>query len=183
MIQLVINTNMLRELDERRLINTYARLVCMSDEDISNRNIIRENLSIILDWDYLGDKGLGIYCSKFENLKRIDWEKLIDFIIDNSKEIKIISSKYKKAKIVEKNKEILDAIEQKNAHDIEKFTDENYKVSGRGKKAKPCIYEGRHYKSRKECQFKEGLTYRELYKYLARTHQLEPTSTWTKEYG
>lgn len=69
MIQLVINVNLLREIDERRLINTYARLVYNEEEDTSDDEIIRRNLESILDWDIRGDRGLAVYCNKFESLK------------------------------------------------------------------------------------------------------------------
>ena len=67
---------------------------------------------------------------------------------------------------------INDIITAKKQHNIERFTDSNYKVSGRGKKAKPCIYEGKEYKSRQECMYKEGLTKYQLWIYLKNTNQI-----------
>ena len=64
MIQLVVNTNMLREIDEHKLINAYARLLYNTEEDVTNDTIIRQNLEKLLDWDINGDNGLGIYCGK-----------------------------------------------------------------------------------------------------------------------
>ena len=155
MIQLVVNVNLLREIDERKLINAYARYVYKDEEDISNEIKIKENLIQLLDWDKNGDNGLGFYCSKFESIKRKDWDFLINFIKENSFDIKKIA--FYPAK--EKNKK-------------QRFNDVNYKVSGRGKKAKPCIFEGRHYKSRQECIYKENITKNQLYNYLKSTNQL-----------
>ena len=181
MIKLIVNTNLLREIDERKLITTYARLI--TSDDFSDRNIIKDNLKQILDWDSLGNKGLGIYCSQFEDLKKSDWETLIDFIIDNSEEIINLSKKSKKLKEEELNKLVLSEAEKKEVRNQELYLDENYKVSGRGKKAKPCTYKGRTYKSRKECQYKEGISHSDLYIYLAQTGQLDPYSAWVKLYG
>ena len=172
MIQIVINTSLLREIDERKLINTYARFCCNKEVDISDDVIIKSNLIELFDWDKNGDNGLGVYCSKFENLKKKDWERLVKFIKDNKHEIKRLSSKYVKNKKLESIKIINDAIEAKEKHNKERFSDENYTVSGRGKKAKPCVYEGRKYKSQQECLYKEGLTKFQLYQYLLKTKQL-----------
>ena len=172
MIQLVVNTNLLREIDERKLINAYAHFMYNDEEDISNDTIIKNNLIQLFDWDENGDDGLGIYCSKFESIKRKDWEKLIQFIKDNRYEIELLSRPSVKEKKLESIKIVNDALEAKEQHNIERFTDENYKVSGRGKKAKTCIYNGREYKSRQECIYKEGLTKYQLYQYLKETNQL-----------
>lgn len=169
---LVINTNMLRELDERKLINAYARYVYESEKDLSDDNNIKLNLIRLFDWDINGDNGLGIYCGKFESIKRKDWIKLIQFIKDNSYEIEKLSRPYIKEKKLENIKIINNALEIKEQHNIERFTSDNYKVSGRGKKARPCIYEGREYKSRQECMYKEGLTKYQLWKYLKDTNQI-----------
>ena len=83
MIQLVINTTMLREIDERRLINAYARLIYETEVDITDDNVIKVNLIKLFDWDINGDNGLGVYCGKFESIKRKDWITLIQFIKDN----------------------------------------------------------------------------------------------------
>lgn len=173
MIQLVINTILLRELDERKLINSYARLVYNDEFDVEDDVRIKENLIQILDWDIKGDNGLGVYCSKFENVKDRDWNKLINFIKDNKEEIKKLSYTPNKIKKSESNKIIKDTLEKKEEHNKRRFTDKNYKVSGRGKKAKPCIYKGKEYKSRQECKYKEGLSNIELYTYLAETGQLD----------
>ena len=172
MIQIVINTSLLREIDERKLINAYARFCCNKEVDISDDVIIKSNLIELFDWDKNGDNGLGVYCSKFENLKKKDWERLVKFIKDNKHEIKRLSSKYIKNKKLESIKIINDAIEAKEKHNKERFSDENYQISGRGKKAKPCIYEGRKYKSQQECLYKEGLTKFQLWIYLKNTNQI-----------
>jgi hypothetical protein len=172
MIQLVVNTNMLRELDERKLINAYARFVYNDGNDVTDDVRIKENLIQLLDWDKNGNNGLEFYCSRFEDLKNKDWNFLINFIKDNSKEIQKLSYSQLKKKKLESVKVINNAIEAKKQHDIKRFTDSNYKVSGRGKKARPCIYEGREYKSRQECMYKEGLTKYQLWIYLKDTNQI-----------
>lgn len=172
MIQLVVNTNLLRELNERKLINAYARFMYNDEKDISDDNQIKENLKQLLDWDENGDNGLGIYCSKFESLKNRDWNFLIDFIKENGKEIKKLSFYPAKGRKLESIKEINDVLESKEKHNIERFTDNNYEVSGRGKRAKPCIYEGRQYKSQQECLYKEGISKYKLYVYLKETNQI-----------
>ena len=172
MIQLVINTILLREIDERKLINAYAHFVYNDEEDTSNDTIIKNNLIQLFDWDENGDNGLGIYCSKFESIKRKDWEKLIQFIKDNRYEIELLSRPSVKEKKLESIKVVNDALEAKEQHNIERFTNENYTISGRGKKARPCTYEGREYKSRQECMYKEGLTKYQLWTYLKSTNQI-----------
>ena len=172
MIQLVINTNLLREIDERKLINAYARFMYNDEKDVSDNIQIKENLIQLLDWDENGDDGLGIYCSKFESIKDRDWVKLIDFIKENHHEIKSISFSPNKERKLESIKIINNIIESKKKHNEERFTDSSYQVSGRGKKAKPCTYEGREYKSRQECMYKEGLTKYQIWKYLKDTNQI-----------
>lgn len=172
MIQIVINTNLLREIDERKLINAYAHLFYDSEKDVTDDIKIKENLVQLLDWDKNGDNGLGVYCSKFEGLKRKDWEQLIQFIKENHHEIKLLSYSTVKERKLESIKIVNDELEKKENHKIERFTDENYKVSGRGKKARPCIYKGKVYTSRQECMYKEGITQRQLYNYLEETNQL-----------
>ena len=172
MIQLVINTNMLREIDERKLINAYARFEYNDERDVTDDNLIKSNLVQLLDWDENGEDGLGIYCGKFEKLKRKDWERLIQFIKENHHEIKLLSSPEVKQRKLESIKIITDELEKKEEHNKERFTDENYEVSGRGRKAKTCIYEGREYKSRQECMYKEGITQNQLYRYLEKTGQV-----------
>ena len=172
MIQLVINTTLLREIDERKLINAYARFMYNDEKDTTDDVQIKENLIQLLDWDENGDNGLGIYCSHFEEIKRKDWDFLINFIKENSYEIEKISRTSLKEKRLENIKIINDFIEAKKKHNMERFTDENYQVSGRGKKARPCIYEGREYKSRQECMYKEGLTKYQLWIYLKETNQI-----------
>ena len=74
MIQLVVNVDLLREINERKLINTYARFMYNEEKDTTDDVQIKENLIQLLDWDKNGDNGLGIYCGKFEKIKRKDWE-------------------------------------------------------------------------------------------------------------
>lgn len=171
-IQLVVNVNLLREIDERKLINTYARYMYNDENDISNDINIRENLTQLFDWDKNGNNGLEVYCSKFESIKEKDWNDLVRFIKENGYEIEKISRSSVKERKLESIKIINDAIEAKEQHNIERFTDSNYKVSGRGKKAKTCIYHGIEYKSRQECIYKEGITKYQLYQYLKDTNQL-----------
>lgn len=172
MIPLVVNVNLLREIDERKLINAYAHFMYNDEKDISDEVQIKENLIQLLDWDKNGDNGLGIYCSHFESIKNKDWNKLITFIKENHHEIKVLSYSDVKNRKLESIKIVNDALQAKEKHYLERFTDENYKVSGRGKKAKPCIYEGRSYKSQQECMYKEGITKYQLYKYLKETNQI-----------
>ena len=172
MIQLVVNVELLREIDERKLINAYARLIYEKESDITDDNVIKVNLINLFDWDINGDNGLGIYCGKFESIKRKDWDILIQFIKDNGYEIEKISRTPLKEKKLENIKIINNFLEAKKQHNIERFTDNNYQVSGRGKKAKPCVYEGREYKSRQECMYKEGLTKYQIWKYLKETNQI-----------
>ena len=172
MIQLVVNVNLLREIDERKLINAYARFMYNDEKDTTDDIQIKENLKQLLDWDENGDNGLGIYCSKFESLKERDWNVLVNFIKENHHEIKSISFYPAKERKLESIKVINDTIEAKKQHNEERFTDENYKVSGRGKKAKSCVYEGRRYKSQQECLYKEGLSKYQLYVYLKNTGQI-----------
>ena len=172
MIQLVVNTNMLREIDERKLINAYARFMYIDEKDVTDDIQIKTNLIELFDWDINGDNGLGIYCGKFESIKKKDWIKLIQFIKENHHEIKEISYTPNKERKLESIKIINTFLEEKEKHNIERFTDENYSVSGRGKKAKTCVYEGKEYKSRQECIYKEGITKYQLYCYLQKTGQL-----------
>lgn len=172
MISLVINTTLLREIDERKLINAYARKIYVDESDTVDNIKIKSNLENLLNWDINGENGLGIYCGKFESLKRKDWDFLINFIKENKHEIKSIAYYPSKEKKLESLKVVYDALEAKEQHNIERFSDENYKVSGRGKKAKPCTYKGRNYKSQQECMYKEGLTKYQLYKYLKETNQI-----------
>ena len=172
MIQLIVNVNLLREIDDRKLINGYAHQCYNNEIDVTDDVTIKTNLINLLDWDKSGDNGLGIYCSHFENLKKKDWNILIQFIKENHHEIKSIASSDVKERKLENIKVINSVIEAKEQHNIERFTDENYKVSGRGKKARPCVYEGREYKSRQECMYKEGLTKYQLWIYLKSTNQI-----------
>ena len=172
MISLVVNVNLLREIDERKLINTYARLIYTDEEDVSNDVKIKENLIKLFDWDINGENGLGIYCGKFESIKRKDWDILINFIKENRHEIKTLSYTQAKERKLESLKVVFNTLEAKEQHNIERFSNKNYKVSGRGKKAKTCIYEGREYKSRQECIYKEKITKHQLYEYLKKTNQL-----------
>ena len=172
MIQLVVNVNLLRELDDRKLINAYAKHYYNDDTDVTDDVRIKENLVQLLDWDENGDNGLGIYCSHFESIKDRDWARLINFVKENHHEIKALAFYPSKNRKLESIKVVNDALEAKAKHYLERFTDENYKVSGRGKRAKPCIYEGKTYKSRQECLYKEGITQNQLYRYLEKTGQV-----------
>lgn len=172
MIQLVVNVNLLRELDERKLIHAYARYMVNNELDFTDDTIIRENLKQLLDWDINGDNGLCIFCGKFEKLKEKDWIRLIQFIKENYHEIEVLSRSYIKERKLKSIKVINSLLEAKEKYNIERFSDENYEVSGRGKKAKSCIYEGREYKSRQECMYKEGITKNQLYRYLEKTNQV-----------
>ena len=163
---------MIREVDERKLINAYAKLVYEDSNSVTNDTIIKQNLEKILDWDSCGDQGLGIYCSKYENIKRKDWEKLISFIKENSYEIKTIASLPLKIKKLDLQKKIFTEKEKRELHNKERLLSEDYQFTGRGKKAKSCIYNGKFYKSRQECIYKEGITRYKLYKYLEQTNQL-----------
>lgn len=169
---------MLREIDEHKLLSKYARLFYRSDEDINNEDIIKNNLIKLLDWDKSGDNGLGFYCGKFENIKRKDWEFLINFIKSNSQTIKSIGLDDNVK--LEEFKLIKTELEKKEEKIKQHFIDENYKV--KRKSAKPCIYEGKTYKSRQECMYKEGLTKAQLYKYLIDTKQLDKNSNLAKLY-
>ena len=172
MIQLVVNVNLLREIDERKLINAYARFMYNDEEDTSNDIRIIGNLKQLFDWDINGDEGLGVYCGKFESIKGKDWIKLVQFIKENHHEIKEISYMPNRERKLESIKIVNSMIEAREKHKIERFSDENYKVSGRGKRARPCVYNGRAYKSRQECIYKEKITQNQLYRYLEQTGQL-----------
>lgn len=172
MIQLIINSTLLREIDERALINRYARFCYEDEESVTNDTIIQQNLANLLDWDANGTVGVPIFCSRYESIKRRDWPRLIQFIKDNKAEIKSIAYVPLKRKKLENIKQIQTREELRELKNIETFTNPDYEVSNRGKEAKPCIYEGREYKSRQECRYKEGLTQNQLYRYLERTGQV-----------
>lgn len=172
MIQLVVNTNLLREIDERKLINAYARFMYNDKKDTTDDIQIKENLKQLLDWDENGDSGLGVYCGKFESLKSKDLELLVRFIKENQIEIQEMSQIPSEKRRLESIKIINDTLESKKQYNIARFTDENYEVSGRGKKAKSCVYNGKTYKSRQECIYKEQISQNKLYKYLKETNQI-----------
>ena len=172
MIQLVVNSVLLREIDERKLINAYARYVYNDEKDTTEDSLIQSNLTQLFDWDINGDNGLKVYCGKFESIKRKDWKKLVQFIKENHHEIELLSRTFVKERKLKSIKLVNSIIEQREQHNRERFSDENYKVTGRGKKAKSCIYEGREYKSRQECMYKEGLTKYQIWKYLKETNQI-----------
>lgn len=169
---IVVNVNLLRDIDDRKLINAYAKFMYNDEKDTEDDIRIKENLVELLDWDKNGDNGLGIYCSHFEEIKDKDWITLINFIKENKHEIKSLSYGIVKARKLESIKIVNDVIEAKKQHNIERFTDKNYKVSGRGKKAKPCEYKGVIYKSRQECEYKTGVSRYKLYEYLKETGQI-----------
>lgn len=172
MIQLLIKTDLLRELDERKLIKAYVRLVYIDMEDVEDNLKIKNNLVQLLDWDANGDNGLGIYCSKFEDLKRQDWNNLIELIKDHKEEIIKLSKEIESKKSLENRKQVQSYLEKVNKKKEERYLDRNYTVSGRGKKARPCTYKGRTYKSRTECVYKEGISKFRLQQYLKETGQL-----------
>lgn len=171
-IQLIVNVNLLREIDERKLINAYAHHIYNDENDISNDEIIKNNLIQLLDWDKNGENGLAIYCGKFESIKRKDLEKLINFIKDNKDEIKKLSANPLKKRKLEHIKTIRNIIESKIEKDRIRCSDENYKAVSHGKKPKPCNYKGKIYSSRQECMYKEGITQNQLYRYLEKTGQV-----------
>lgn len=171
-MQFVVNTCLLRELDERKLINRYAKLMCETEEDFEDEIKIRQNLEKLLDWDINGDNGLGLYCGRFESLKKKDMKFLIDFIKKNSFEIKNLSYAARKEKRLENKKIVLNWIESKINKEKEYYTKEDYTPSKRGLPAKPCEYKGKIYKSRHECQYKEGISQSQLYRYLEKTGQV-----------
>ena len=174
MIQFVINTTLLRELDENKLINMYARYKFNDDKSVTDDIEIKSNLESLLNWDINGDNGLGLYCGKFESIKRKDWDRLIKFIKENGEKITKIAiyRKFPEERILKNFKIIHDFLEKKELHNIERFTDKNYSISGRGKKARPCTYKGKTYSSRQECMYKEGITQNQLYRYLEQTNQV-----------
>ena len=172
MIQLVVNSILLREIDDRKLINAYAHLFYDDERDTTDDVKIKENLSNLLNWDINGDNGLGVYCGKFEQIKRKDWERLVEFIKENHHEIRTLALESVKKRKLESIKVVNSVLEAREKHKKARFTDINYKVSGRGKKDKPCIYKGKEYKSRQECAYKEQLTRNQLYRYLKETNQL-----------
>lgn len=169
---IVVNSILLRELDEDKLIKAYAHLIYSDEEDVTDGVRIKENLKQLLDWDINGDEGLGIYCGKFEKLKESDWVILIHFIKEARLEIQRLSEESAEQRRLESRKVVNSFLERRESHRKEHFTNENYQVSGRGKKAKPCVYEGREYKSQQECMYKENITQYKLYKYLKETGQL-----------
>lgn len=166
MLQLVINSELLREIDESKLLNYYAKLCYITNEDLTEDNKIQSNLKKLLDWDENGDLGLALYCSKFESLKRRDIEMLISFIKSNIREIKARSKESIKIRNLENKKIVLSNEEKSEELRKKHFTDEHYRPNPFGKKAKPTLYKGKWYKSRQECMYKEGITKNQLYKYL-----------------
>lgn len=171
MIQLVVNSNLLREIDEGLLIRRYAKFYYNDNESIENDALIKQNLKNLLDWDK--NNSIPIFCSKFESIKRRDITRLINFIKENGPEIvRTYNAQYKNKKKREEVSFIKDYLKVKEQKIAENYLNPNYKVSGRGKKAKPCTYKDRTYLSRSECQYKEGITKGQLYKYLKETNQL-----------
>lgn len=167
-MQFIVNTNLLREIDEREFLKAYARLVYTGDLDVTDDATIRVNLIELMDWEKNGSAGLGIYCGKFEKLKEKDFIMLIDKIKEY-KEFIIGESKNSTRKLPHKKEK---AIKLETFKKGDRYKDVNYEPSNRGKLARPCIYEGREYRSRTECMAKEGLTQNKLYRYLERTGQV-----------
>lgn len=50
MLQLIVNSTLLREIDERALINRYARYCYEDEESVTNDTIIQQNLANLLDF-------------------------------------------------------------------------------------------------------------------------------------
>ena len=130
-MQLVIKTSLLRELDEYKLVEAYAHLVYVDSTDVENDIKIKDNLIKILDWDVNGDNGFALYCSKFEDLKRKDWKKLISLIKINKDDI-IRISKNKSQQALQNIKEVHSYLENEEAKKIKRYSNINYTVSGRG---------------------------------------------------
>lgn len=152
-------------MSERVLIHRYAHYFYRSPEDGNNDTVIRQNLEKLLDADGEGGGlGVAVYCSRFESIKKRDWKRLINFIKKNAREIKILSYVPAKQDRIREAQEIRLMLKEKRKRRSKRF--DNYKISGRGKKAIPCVYEGRHYLSREECMFRENITKRALYTYL-----------------
>lgn len=171
MIQLVVNSNLLREIDESELIRKYAKFCYKDNESVTSELVIKTNLKNLLDWDK--NNSIPIFCSKFESIKRKDITRLTKFIIENGQEIiRTFNAQYKRGQNLEIENTVKEFLKVKEQKIAENYLDPNYKVSGRGKKAKPCTYKGRTYLSRSECQYKEGITKGQLYKYLKETNQL-----------
>jgi hypothetical protein len=164
--QIIINTSLLRELSKSKLLTYYGRFYYVDNEDLTNEEKIRSNLLDLLDWDTNGDSGLELFCSRFESIKRSDLKELVKFILNNTDEIIKRSKKEFKLRELEHQKVIRTHFEILEDKRKKHFCDENYEVNPYGKPAKETIYEGRRYKSRQECMYKEGLTKAQLYKYL-----------------
>lgn len=172
MLQLIVNSELLREIDEIALINFYGIWYYENEESVENEIIIKNNLEKILNWDVKGHDGLGIYCGKFENIKRKDWDRLIEFIKDKKYDIqKVANTGQARKRRKSDRKIVLDTLELKEEYNKKRFSDPNYKVSGKGKKAIPCEYKGKHYQSRQQCKYAENLSDYELYQYLKKTGQ------------
>ena len=164
--QIVINTSLLREVSKSKILNYYAHFYYIDEKDLTDRNVIKDNILNLFDWDANGDSGLAVFCSKFESIKRYDLDDIIQFIIDNAEEIKLKSKENHKLRTLEQKKLILTSDQLSEQRKIDHFCDENYEVNPYGKPAKVTIYEGRVYKSRQECMYKEGITKNQLYQYL-----------------
>lgn len=177
MVPLVINTILLREIDENKLIKSYANHYYFNQDDVVNDIKIKQNLEELLDWDKTGDNGLALYCGKYESIKRKDWEVLINLIKTKCPKLKANPIPLNKSKEIKTLEELQ---EKKNK---ERYTNSNYQLSNIGKPAKSCNYKGKIYKSRLECMYKENITKAELYKYLALTNQLDKNSSLFKQYN
>ena len=53
MIQLVVNVNLLREIDERKLINSYARFMYNDEKDTTDDIQIKKNPDVRRNWQKL----------------------------------------------------------------------------------------------------------------------------------
>ena len=171
MTDLIVNSTLLREFEERDLLNYYTYYV-KNQEDIEDEVKIRANLEYILDWERSGEAGLGIYCGKFEYPREVDWQELIKLIKDTGQIIldnKPENAKPKqegKIKYTTHNEKYLDKYVLNNIFVKEKKVPPRIAPKG-------CWYQGVYYPSRYQAIAKTGLKKRELYKYLEETGQLD----------
>lgn len=164
--QFVVNSTLLREFPKNLFLLYYAKFYYIDDDDLTNDEKIKQNIIDLLDWDANGDSGLEVFCSRFESLKRNDVAELVKYIKDNSKQIIEKSKESTKIRALEHKKVIREQEEIKEEKMKEHFCNEDYEPNPYGKPAQETVYEGRIYKSRQECMYKEGLTKNQLYQYL-----------------
>lgn len=168
--QIVINTSLLREVSKSKILNYYAHFYYFDELDLTDENRIKDNLLNLFDWDMNGDSGLGVFCSKFESVKRKDLDRITKYILENANKIRKLSKEHFKERVLNFNKLILTKDEISEQKKKDHFCNKNYEVNPYGKPAKVTVYKGRVYKSRQECMYKEGITKNQLYQYL-KTHE------------